>query len=73
MASEIVRVEANVTNGDFSLMRVLRRIRLRELVLLQHVQQSGLAGVVETEEDDVGILLEESKPLECRIEVTFNT
>lgn len=68
MTTEIVRVEANATDGHLGLMRMLRRVRLRELVLLQHVQQRGLARIVETEEDDVGALLEESEPLEARLE-----
>ena len=49
-------------------MRVLRRVGLRELVRLQHVEHRRLACIVQTQEDDVSAFLEESEPLEARLE-----
>ena len=37
---------------------------LREACVLQHVEQSGLSGVVETQEEDLGILVIETEPAE---------
>jgi hypothetical protein len=41
-----------------------RTVSLSEAIALQHVQQSSLSGVVETEENDVGGFLEKSHPFE---------
>lgn len=70
VTAEIVRVEADIANGHLGLMRMLGRVGLRELVLLQHVQQRGLSRIVETEEDYVGALVPEAEPLHCRAHVT---
>ena len=72
MTSKIVRVKSNVANGDLSLMRMQCRVCLREPVTLEHVEHGSLAGVVETEEDNVGTLLEEAEPLHSPAEEIYN-
>jgi len=63
MATQIVRIESNVSYGHFGLMRMHCGISLRKSITLEHVQQRGLASVVQAKEHDVGALLEEAKPL----------
>ncbi len=68
VASQIVGIEADVANSDLSLVGVDRRISLGEPVALKHVQQGGLAGVVQPQEHDVGTLLEEAHPFKSTSE-----
>ena len=42
--------------------RVLRGVVLRQALVLQHMQQRGLAGVVEAKEEDFGILVGQACP-----------
>ena len=63
MTTQIVRIESNVSYGDFGLMRVHCGVCLRESVTLEHVKQGGLASVVQAKEYDVSTLLEEAEPL----------
>ena len=68
MATQIVRIEANVSDRDFRLMRVHCRVSLCKAVTLQHVQHRCLAGIIEPEKDDVCTLLKESEPIEDPLE-----
>ncbi len=68
MTPEIIRIEPHVSYRDLSLMWVDGGVKLLELVALEHVEEGALACIVETKEDNVGILLEESEPLESRLE-----
>ena len=43
MAAQVVRVEADVSDGDLRGVGVLRGVRLGEFVGLQHVEHGGLA------------------------------
>ena len=47
-------------------------VMLRVFVRLEHVQQCGLASVVQAKEDDVGTLLEEAEPLKRSFEEIQN-
>jgi len=40
---------------------MLRGVVLRELLVLQHVEQRRFARVVEAEEEDLGVLVREAK------------
>ena len=62
MTAEIIGVEADVADGHLGLMRVQRRVSLGETILLQHVEHSGLACVVEAQKHDISTLLEEAHP-----------
>ena len=72
MATQVVSVEANVSNGDFSLMGVQGRVCLCEAITLKHVQHSGFACIVEAQEYDVGAFLEEAHPLHSALEEVHN-
>jgi hypothetical protein len=60
MSTQVIRVEADVADGDLRLMGMDGRIRLRDAVTLQHIEQGGLSCVVQAEEHDVRVLLEEA-------------
>ena len=62
MATQIVRVELNVADGDFGLVRVDGAISLGEPICLEHVEEGGLACVVEAQENNISVLLEEASP-----------
>ena len=64
MASKIIRVEPDVANGDLSGMRLNGGVSLDNPVVLKQVEESRFTSVVQAQEDDVGIFLEESEPLE---------
>ena len=49
-------------------MRMNRRVGLSESVTLEHVKESGFASIIESQEDDVSVLLEESSPLKYALE-----
>jgi hypothetical protein len=40
---------------------MLRRLLMAQFSYLQHVQQSRLSGIVETKEEQLGVLIEESQ------------
>lgn len=65
MTSQIVRIESDIADSDFSLMGVDCRVCLSESVWLQHVEEGGLTGVVETQEYNVSAFLEEAEPFKC--------
>lgn len=46
--------------GGRALTRVLRRVVLRKAFVLEHVQQRGLARIVETQEEDLRVLVGEA-------------
>ena len=68
MTTQIVRIEPDVSDRNFCLVRVHCAVSLCESIALKHVKQCSLASVVKAEENDVGGLLEKSKPLEGRFE-----
>ena len=72
MASQIVRIESDISDRNFRLVRMHSAVRLRESVALKHVKESGLPRVIKTKEDYIGRLLEEAKPLEGRLEEIVN-
>ena len=72
VTSQIVRIEANVSNGDLGLMRVDCAVSLSEAILLQHVQEGGLACIIESQENNIGWLLEEAHPLESTLKEIHN-
>ena len=45
-------------------MRMLGRLELRNLLLLEHVQQSCLARIIQTKEEDLSLLVSEPQPRE---------
>lgn len=55
--------------GGRARTRMLRGVVLRELLVLQHVEQRRLARVVEAEEEDLGVLVREAERVEHRPEV----
>lgn len=60
MSTQIIRVEPDISNSHFCLMRLLGRIGGCESVILKHVEHSCFASIVKTQEDYVGVLLEET-------------
>lgn len=59
--SEVVRRELDVADREFFRGRVQRRLEGREAVVLEHVEEGRLAGVVEAEEEDLCVLVDEAK------------
>lgn len=53
-------------------MRVDSWVSLGESVALQHVEQCGLASIVQAQENYIGAFLEETKPLERTFEEIEN-
>jgi len=72
MATQIVRIELNVADGDLSLVWVDRWVCLGEAIRLQHVEQRSFPGVIESQEDYVGRFLEEARPGEHRLKKIVN-
>ena len=72
VTAQVVRVEADVADCDFGLMRVQRRVGLREAIALQHVQHRCLACIVQSQEHNIGALLEEAEPLHGPTEEVHN-
>ena len=54
MASQIVRIESDISNRNFRLVRMHSAVCLRESIALKHVQKCGLPCVIKTEEDYIG-------------------
>lgn len=52
-----VSAEADLTDLQLLALRVPRGLVRDELVITQHVQQSGLAGIVQTQEQDASLLV----------------
>jgi hypothetical protein len=72
MATQVVSVEPDVTNGHLGLMGVQCRVRLREAVALEHVEHGSLACVVETQEDNISAFLEKAEPLHGSFEEIYD-
>jgi hypothetical protein len=72
VTSQIVGVEANVSDGDLSLVGMDRAVSLGEAILLQHVEQGGFACIIKTQENNIGRLLEEAHPLEGTLKEIHN-
>ena len=72
VSTQVVCVESNVADGHLGLMGVQRGVRLCETVRLQHVEHGGLAGVIKSEEDDIGTLLEEAHPFHGSLKEVHN-
>lgn len=61
VTTEIESREAVVADGQLLGGRVCGRLQDGDTVVLQHVQQCGLAGIVQTEEEKLGVLIEETQ------------
>lgn len=59
--SEVVRRELDVADREFFRGRVQGRLEGREAVVLEHVEEGRLAGIVEAEEEDLCVLVDEAK------------
>lgn len=53
--------EADVADSELLGGRVERRLKDRDAVVLEHVQQRRLAGVIETEEQQLGVLVQQAQ------------
>lgn len=62
VSPQIVRIEPNISYGYFCLVGVERGVCLSESVALEHVEHCRLASVVQSQEHNVGALLEEPEP-----------
>ena len=60
VTAQVVRVEPDISNSNFCLVRVHCAVSLCESIALKHVEQRGFASVVKADENDIGRLLEES-------------
>ena len=60
MATQVVGIELDISDCDLSLVGMDRGVRLRDAVTLQHIEKRRLPCVVQTQENDVRVLLEES-------------
>jgi hypothetical protein len=54
--------ELDFAHGELLIVRVLGGLELRNLLLLEHVQQRGLARIVEAQEEDLGLLVAHAEP-----------
>jgi len=56
--------ELDFAHCELLVVRVLGGFQLRHLLLLEHVQQGGLARIVQAQEEDLGLLVAQAKPRE---------
>mmetsp|Transcript_19497 Transcript_19497/g.54920 ORF Transcript_19497/g.54920 Transcript_19497/m.54920 type:complete len:245 (+) Transcript_19497:133-867(+) len=61
VAAQVVRAELNVVNDQLLRRRMARGLCCRHALVLQHGQQRGLPGIVKTKEQQVGLLVTQSK------------
>jgi len=61
VAAEVEGLELDLADAELLRRGVLRRLVLHQPLVLEHVEQRGLAGVVEAEEEDLGLLLPEAE------------
>lgn len=59
--SEVVSREFDVADREFFRGRVQGGLEGREAVVLEHVQEGRLSGIVESEEEDLCVLVDEAK------------
>merc|ERR1740130_321027 len=64
VAAQVVSAEADVLNHELLSVRVQGRLQLRHPVVLQHVQQGSLASIVEAQEQDLRVLVVQTKVAE---------
>jgi hypothetical protein len=57
MASQIKGLEFDVSNNELIRVRVQGRDVHLNAILLEHVEESSLSSIVETEEQDLGVLV----------------
>lgn len=60
MAAQVISGEQHLVDAQLFAGRVLGGTELGEAVVAEHVQQGGLAGVVEAEEEDFAALIAQS-------------
>lgn len=61
VTTQIKGVESNIANGKLLRSRVKSRLQDSNSVVLQHVKQRGLSGIVETQEEQLGVLVEQAQ------------
>lgn len=57
VAAQIVGGELDVADGKLFACRVQSGLEESDSVVLEHVQQCGLAGIVESQEEELGVLV----------------
>jgi len=65
--------ELDFAHGELLVVRVLGGLELRKLLLLEHVQQRGLARIVEAQEEDLGHLFAHAELLPCTVLILHGT
>mmetsp|Transcript_7984 Transcript_7984/g.15829 ORF Transcript_7984/g.15829 Transcript_7984/m.15829 type:complete len:230 (+) Transcript_7984:304-993(+) len=68
MATQVVGLESNVTNYKFLMVGVKSRGVDCYAVIFEHVKKRGLACVIETEEENFGILVVDAEPAKDSVE-----
>lgn len=61
MPAEVERGELYIADGELLRGRVQRGLQHGDAVVLQHVQQRRLAGVVEAQEQQLGVLVRQAQ------------
>lgn len=69
VAAQIKSAELDLCNGELFRGGMLRWVVLRQLLVLQHVQQRGLSSVVEAKEKNLRILVRQAERVEHGPEV----
>jgi len=60
VAAKVERAELDLGDRELFGRWVLRWVVLREALVLQHVQQCGLASIVQAKEEDLGVLVRQA-------------
>ena len=64
MPSQVERTEADLADQQLFRVRVKGRHVGGDLIVLEHVQQRGLPGVIQAEEEDLGVLVRQAQVAE---------
>ncbi len=72
MAPQVPGLEGDLAHGELLGVGLLGGIHLLHDVLLEAEEEGGLAGVVEAEEDDLGLLVHQPQTLQGRLEPVHN-
>ena len=66
VTAQIKGAELDLRNRELLGRRVLRRIVLRQLLVLEHVQQRRLAGIVQAQEENLGVFVRQAEIVKRR-------
>ena len=66
VTAQIKGAELDLRDRELLGRRVLRRVVLRQLLVLEHVQQRGFAGIVQAQEENLGVFVRQAEIVERR-------